>query len=137
MKFLIDECLSPKLADLAHARGYGESSHVVWLGRTGAKDWELVRFVAVQDWTLVTCNSFDFRGTPSRPERGLYSTLYIHAGLICLNGPEGMNRALQLELFEHAIEALESSPDLVKQVLEVSLLPDDRISVIRYALPAS
>ncbi len=80
---------------------------------------------------------FDFRGTPSRPGRGLYSTLDIHAGLICLNGPEGMNRALQLELFEHAIEALESSPDLVNQVLEVSLLPEDRISVIRYALPAS
>ncbi|OYW52552.1 MAG: hypothetical protein B7Z29_19205, partial [Hyphomicrobium sp. 12-62-95] len=67
MKFLIDECLSPELARLAHKRGYGESSHVTWLGRTGAKDWELVRFIAELDWTLVTRNSFDFRGSAARP----------------------------------------------------------------------
>jgi hypothetical protein len=30
MKFLVDECLSPELVKLAHERGYGESSHVVW-----------------------------------------------------------------------------------------------------------
>ena len=30
MEFLIDECLSSELAKLAHARGYGESSHVFW-----------------------------------------------------------------------------------------------------------
>ncbi len=38
MKFLIDECLSPKLAELARRKGYGESAHIVWLGRAGAKD---------------------------------------------------------------------------------------------------
>jgi predicted nuclease of predicted toxin-antitoxin system len=32
MKFLVDECLSPELTQYAHAKGYGESSHVVWLG---------------------------------------------------------------------------------------------------------
>lgn len=41
MKLLIDECLSPELTRLAHAEGYEESSHVVWLGRSGLKDWEL------------------------------------------------------------------------------------------------
>jgi len=35
MKFLIDECLSLKLADLAVERGYVESSHVVRLGKSG------------------------------------------------------------------------------------------------------
>jgi hypothetical protein len=30
MKFLVDECLSPELVKLAHDRGHGESSHVVW-----------------------------------------------------------------------------------------------------------
>lgn len=29
MKFLIDECLSPKLTELAHEKGYGQSSHIV------------------------------------------------------------------------------------------------------------
>ena len=45
MKFLVDECLSPELTKLAHDRGYDESSHVAWLGRTGAKDWELKPFI--------------------------------------------------------------------------------------------
>lgn len=38
MKFLIDECLSPKLTERAREKGYGESSHLVGLGRAGAKD---------------------------------------------------------------------------------------------------
>ena len=54
MKFLIDECLSPKLVELAHTRGYGESSHIVWLGRSGAKDWELMPLILDGNWTLVT-----------------------------------------------------------------------------------
>ena len=33
MKFLVDECLSPELTKLAHARGFGESSHVVCRAR--------------------------------------------------------------------------------------------------------
>jgi predicted nuclease of predicted toxin-antitoxin system len=35
MKLLIDECLSPELTKLAHTKGYGETSHVVWLGQAG------------------------------------------------------------------------------------------------------
>lgn len=31
MKLLVDECLSPQLVKLARERGYGESSHVVWV----------------------------------------------------------------------------------------------------------
>lgn len=70
MKFLVDECLSPELTKLAHDRGYDESSHVAWLGRTGAKDWELKPFIIDGDWTFVTKNSVDFRGPSSRPGAG-------------------------------------------------------------------
>jgi hypothetical protein len=56
MKFLIDECLSPEMTKLAIARGYGESSHVVWLGRAGSKDWELKHLMLKDDWTFVTKN---------------------------------------------------------------------------------
>jgi hypothetical protein len=35
MKFLVDECLSPELTKLAHAKGHGESSHVVWMKLAG------------------------------------------------------------------------------------------------------
>lgn len=74
MKLLIDECLSPELTKLAHDRGYGESSHVVWLGKAGAKDWELKPLILDGDWTFVTRNADDFRGSASRPgQRGQYA----------------------------------------------------------------
>ena len=137
MKFLIDECLSPKLTELARQRGHGESSHVVWLGRSGAKDWDLIPLIIEDDWTFVTRNSVDFRGAASRPgEKGQYARVDLHAGLVCLNGPEGMTRALQLELFEQALLELDADPDLVNQVLEVTLEDDDHLRVIRYALPS-
>jgi predicted nuclease of predicted toxin-antitoxin system len=74
MKFLIDECLSPELAQMAWERGHGESSHVVWMGHQGIKDWDLMRIVLAGDWTLATKNSFDFRGHPASPgASGRYS----------------------------------------------------------------
>ena len=97
MKFLVDECLSPELTKLAHDRGYGESSHVVWLGRNGAKDWELKPFIIDGDWTFVTKNSVDFRGPSSRPgTSGQYADAMLHAGLVCLNGPDGMDLDMQV-----------------------------------------
>lgn len=136
MKFLIDECLSPELTTLAHENGYGESSHVVWLGRAGAKDWELKPLILGGDWTFVTRNSIDFRGPATRPGgSGQYADVMLHAGLVCLNAPAGMNLDLQLELFEAALAELAHDSDLVNQVLEVSVDGSD-LRVHRYALPA-
>lgn len=45
MKFLVDECLGPELTLMVRSRGHDESSHVVWLGKGGIKDWELMRIV--------------------------------------------------------------------------------------------
>jgi hypothetical protein len=136
MRHLVDECLSPELTKLAQQKGY-EASHVVWLGRSGAKDWELRPLIIDGEWTFVTKNSVDFRGSAAHPgERGQYADVPLHAGLICLNGPEGMDLALQLELFEVALDELAIDPDLVNQVLEVTA-DDDDIHVLRYALPRS
>lgn len=137
MKFLIDECLSPKLTELAQQHGFGESSHIVWLGRAGAKDWDILPLIVEGDWTFVTRNSIDFRGEALRPgQKGQYARVDLHAGLICLNGPDGMLRDLQIELFEQALRELDADPDLVNQVLEISLEPDGQLRVTRYALPA-
>jgi hypothetical protein len=136
MKFLIDECLSPELTKLAHARGYGESSHIVWLGRAGLKDWELKPLILQDDWTFVTKNSVDFRGSAEKPgAKGQYADASIHAGLICLNGPPGMDLDMQLELFEQALDELESDADLVNQVLEITM-DESTIDIRRYQLPA-
>lgn len=137
MKFLIDECLSPKLTELAQKKGYGESSHIVWLGLAGAKDWELIPFIINGDWTFVTRNSVDFRGAASHPgDKGEYARVDLHAGLICLNGPDRMIRDLQLELFEQALLELDADPDLVNQVLEITLEDERHLRVIRYGLPS-
>lgn len=45
------------------------------------------------------------------------------------------DKALQLELFEQALLEIESDPDLVNQVLEITLEDNDHLRVIRYALP--
>lgn len=112
MRFLIDECLSPKPTELAREKGYGESSHIVWLGLAGTKE------------------------TPLHPgDKGQYARVDLHAGLICLNGPDGMTRDLQFELFEQALLELDADPDLVNQVLEITLEDERHLRVIRYGLP--
>lgn len=135
MKFLIDECPSPELAKLARARGHAETSHIVWLGRAGLKDWELKPFIIEGDRTFVTKNSVDFRGPSERSgTKGQYAGVALHAGLVCLNGPPGMDLDLQRELFEQVLDELATEVDLVNQVLEVTC-ENDSFHIIRHGLP--
>jgi len=138
MKLLVDECLSDELTKLAQRRGHAEASHIAWVGKRGWKDWELKAVILDGDWTFVTKNSIDFRGPDDAPgSRGQYADVALHAGLICLNGPVGMDLDLQLELFEAALDELDCDSDLVNQVLEITLPdPADEIEVLRYKLPA-
>ncbi len=138
MKLLVDECLSEELTKLAQRRGHAEASHVAWIGKRGWKDWELKAVILDGDWTFVTRNSIDFRGPRNAlGSRGQYADVAVHGGLICLNGPVGMDLDLQLELFETALVEIDRDSDLVNQVLEIGL-PDsgDDIEVLRYKLPS-
>ena len=122
---------------LTQEKGYGESIHVVWRKLAGKKDWELKPFIMEGDWTFVTRNSIDFRGPASNPgSRGQYADIAIHAGLVCLNGPEGMNVDVQFELFEQALEELATDGDLINQVLEISLEEGRELHILRYELPS-
>jgi Domain of unknown function (DUF5615) len=137
LKFLIDECLSPNLVAIALNAGYPESSHVVWQGKAGWKDWELKPFILEGDWTLVPQNSDDFRGPVENPgTKGQYADVPIHAGLICLNGPYGMRSAIQCELFQAALDELAGEGQFVNEVIEIDLEEfDGEIRVRRYPLP--
>ena len=137
MKLLIDECLSPDLVAVSLGKGHGESSHVVWLGKAGWKDWELKSFILAGDWTFVTRNSVDFRGPKDRPgTKGQYADVLLHAGIICINGPVEMNAALQAELFGVALDEIGKAGELINQVLEVFLEDlDGEIEISRYELP--
>ncbi len=137
MKLLIDECLSTELTKRAQERGHDQASHVTWIGKRGWKDWELKKVILGGDWTFVTKNTVDFRGPKDTPgSRGQYADVAIHAGLICLNGPPGMDLDLQLELFEVALDELDRDDDLLNQVMEVNLEdPDEEIEIRRYQFP--
>jgi len=139
VKFFIDECLSAELAKIAVARGHPESSCVKWRGLAGTQDWNLVPLMVAEDFTLVTRNSIDFRGRLGLGGgQGLYADLDLHAGLICLNGPVGMDLDMQIELFEVALEELEGREgDLVNRCLDVTLDETDHIEIVVYALPQS
>lgn len=138
MKLLIDECLSEELAKYARERGYEQASHIIWIGKAGWKDWQLKKIILDENWTFITKNSADFRGPITSPgSKGQYSDVEIHAGLICLNGPVGMDLDLQLELFELVLDELDRDGDLINQVLEITLLEaDGEIDLQRYRLPS-
>ena len=140
MKFLVDECLSEELPKRARDRGHDQASHVRWIGKGGAKDWELLPVILQGDWVFVTKNAYDFRGPIDAPGRkGEYAKTELHAGLVCLNGPPGMDLDLQLDLFDAAMDELERDADLMNQVVEVSAatLAAAEFQIRRYDLPAS
>lgn len=141
MKLFIDECLSSELVHRAIARGHEETTSVAYRGLAGTQDWNLVPIVVAGDYTLVTRNSIDFRGAADRPgEKGLYRNLELHPGLICLNGPKGMDLDMQIELFDVALDEIERlADDLVNQCLEITLTGEgdhESIEITLYELPA-
>jgi hypothetical protein len=137
-KLLIDECLSAELALMARERGHHDASHVVWIGKSGWKDWELKEFLLHEDWVLVTWNCKDFRGPKDVPgSRGVLANVPLHAGLVCIDGPTGMDLELQRLLFQFVLEELDHQPDLTNQVLEVAIDESgERVDIVRYEFPA-
>jgi hypothetical protein len=113
LRLLIDECLSPDLADLAIAAGHVESTCLRDRNLLGIKDWKLIEYVLENDFTLVTVNARDFRGRGQQTPGVLYATTELHAGLICLNSLRPIDVNVQRELFEVALVDLVTLPDLV------------------------
>src|SRR3546814_13045023 len=86
------------------------------------------------DWTFVTKNSVDFRGPRDKPgTKGQYADVAIHAGLICINGPPGMDLDMQIELFEQALVELDADTYMANKVIEIPLDDDDDLRVLRSA----
>ena len=134
---LIDECLSPILATAARKRGY-QATHVTWTGMGGRGDHAIGEFAQAKNFTLVTKNSIHFRGlATNRGETGVYAGIPLHAGLVCLNGPVGMDLRTQAELFEIALDDLVLDADLTNMALEITLESeaDAEVTVHRYPIP--
>jgi Domain of unknown function (DUF5615) len=82
LRLLIDECLSPDLVDLAVAAGHVQTTCLRGRGLLGTQDWTLIKHVLAEDYTLVTVNAQDFRGSGQDAPGGLYATIEMHAGLV-------------------------------------------------------
>lgn len=135
-KILIDENLSPSLAADAQQRGF-LCSHVNHLGMTGKKDWELKQVILDGDWTFVTSNSVDFRGPSDQPgSAGQYADVRLHAGLICIDAPFGLNLSLQRQVFALILDELMKNGDLTNQALQIDVKKDGKAELRRIALPA-
>lgn len=127
MKFLIDECLSPELAQLARAHGYPESTHVNWLGMASRKDWTISRRAVDEGFTLVTNNTVDFIA--------LYRRQRLHPGLVFLNAaPKLMSLDLQKRLFTMALANLRHE-EPGNEALEITASADGEIRIDRYRIP--
>jgi len=123
---LIDENLSPKLADLAQSRGY-HAAHVRDLGLLNAKDWDLLKVIQSGDWTLVTNNVVEFR-------QRYRSKVELHAGVVFLEGADA-GRDLQLSSFEAALADVAGRPSLLNEEMLVSPEPGGGFTVRRFDLP--
>jgi hypothetical protein len=136
-RFLIDECLTPELAQMASDAGHVESTCVRDRGLAGTKDWKLIEHVVASDFTLVTHNSVDFRGGGPGHLGGQHAKQSLHAGLICLNSVHVLDLQRQRDLFQIALDQLATMNDLVNQALEVFEEEDGSVEIAIYDIPES
>ena len=135
LRFLIDECLTPELVQMAIEAGHVESTCVRDRGLAGTKDWKLVEHVVAGDFTLVTHNAVDFRGGGPGHPGGQHAKQAIHAGLVCLNSVHVLDLQRQRDLFQVALDELAHMDGLVNQALEVFELEDGSMEVVVYGIP--
>lgn len=135
MRFLIDECLSPELVQLAIDAGHLESTCVRDRGLAGTQDWKLMEYVVAGDYTLVTHNAVDFRGGGPGRLGGQHARQPIHAGLVCLHSVWPLDLLRQRALFRIALDELAGMDDLVNQAMEVFEDEDGGVEVVVYDIP--
>lgn len=124
MRFLIDECLHPSLADVAHGAGH-EAHHVNYLGLASTKDHDLMPVVLDGDFIFVTNNAADFRR--------LYRGQPLHAGLVIIV-PQ-VSPSFQRQLFAATLDEISVDDGLLNEALEV-LVEDGEVIFNRYVWPA-
>lgn len=122
IQFLIDECLTPRLVEVANGFGY-VAHHVQYRDWKSRSDQALLAFIREEDLTIVTNNWKDFEPMLRREE--------IHPGAVVL---PNVPRAAQIAAFKHALYAIQNVDpplDMINTVVEV-----DEEDVVRvYALP--
>jgi len=125
VRFLIDECLTIRLAREAHRAGF-EAHHVAHLGKASWQDWNIRDYAINGDFVLVTNNASDFRT--------LYAATDLHPGLVIL--VPNVVQAQQVLLFRAAMGRLAEINDVTNKVLEVDIAGNE-ITLRVYDFPPS
>jgi uncharacterized protein YpbB len=60
----------------------------------------------------------------------------LHAGLVSIDAPFGLNLSLQRQLFGLILDELVKNGDLTNQLLQVDVKKDGRVELERIALPS-
>ena len=112
MRLLLDECVSPRVADPLNEEGHFVTP-LRNLGELGKPDYKVLRRCIDEDAVLVTQDARDFRILVAREE--------IHPGLLILPNLDGQQTE---RLLRQAIEYLDRCGDpmdvMVNHVLEIT-----------------
>jgi predicted nuclease of predicted toxin-antitoxin system len=122
IQFLIDECLKPRLVEVANRFGY-VAHHVQYRDWKSRTDHALLACIRDEDLTIVTNNWKDFEPMLRREE--------VHPGAVVITN---VPRAGQIDAFELAllaIEAVDPPLDMVNLVID----GDEDGTVRVYPLP--
>jgi predicted nuclease of predicted toxin-antitoxin system len=122
IQFLIDECLTPRLVEVANRFGY-VAHHVQYRQWKSREDQALLAFMRAEDLTIVTNNWKDFEPMLRREE--------VHPGAVVLPNVPRQAQITAFELALSAINAVDPPLDMVNTVIEVAESGDVRV----YPLP--
>jgi predicted nuclease of predicted toxin-antitoxin system len=111
VKLLLDENISPKVAELLAKEDGIDACHLRDRGMLEAEDHQVLEKAFLEDRLLVTANVDDFVKLARARE--------LHAGIVLLEAGD-LLRSEQLRVLRVAIEALASERDLVNRVLRIS-----------------
>jgi len=130
--FLIDECLSGQLAELAIEHGY----HALATSRMGRwrsrNDYSVAKFAIDRDLVLVTNDRHDFEA--------IYEQVEIHPGIVFIAAGRPKLRELryQLAMFDMVLEALEEGDPVSEAIMVTARAGRGRqvdLTITRYAFP--
>ncbi|HEX8401632.1 MAG TPA: DUF5615 family PIN-like protein [Allosphingosinicella sp.] len=119
IRFLIDECVTPLLANDAKLRGF-DAWHVNDRALRRTPDDRIFKTCQAEGLTLVTNNGRDFLP--------LFAGAEVHSGLIILLPV--VEIVDQRRLFEVALDWIGRQPDLVNKVIEIGADASLRVSDI-------
>lgn len=130
--FLIDECLSDQLADLAIEHGY-HALATTRMGRWRSRDdYRVARFAIDRDLVLVTNDLYDFEA--------IYGQIEVHPGIVFITASRSKLRELKyrLAMFNMVLESLDESDPISGAIMVTAKAGRGRqvnLSIARYAFP--